>query len=698
MNSKHIIYSILTAFVIVGLYQIFAVGKYNYPEFRLKAGQVSEAEVLAPFDFPIMKPSTELSAAREKALSILRKPYDISEEAMFEAMSMLDGIFAVLFANNNTDDLQVVVAELQRAGYTLSPEALSFSSNTRQQDRVYEELRANVTAIYRQGIYELPAPDSVLIVRTDNMKMENVSRFLSPDEAVKLLIAKTPEAKTFLEELAPQLIKPNLTINEERLNELSQRSIGMVPESEGVVLQNEVIVRKNARVSPDDIRKLDSLQEAYRSRNVSKSPMQEMLLTFGLLLFIFIAVSLANHYFGVQSKEDKIMVADFLPLNLGFVVLVLFATISNHVLGYNNLVIPFAMMAIAATILVSFEYGVLYSICSLLVISPFLNWETYTPVVLILSTLMCLILIRRQNAYHEYLMIWIYLTLSTMMVIVSISLYKSDPLISVLRSLGFGLVSASISISGIMLIVPYYERKWNRATKQTLLELLDFNHPLLKKLATEAVGTYHHSLIVGNLCERAAEAIGANPLLARVGSYYHDIGKIINTEIFTENNEDSSDIHDDMKPAESARLIRNHVTEGIALARKYKIPQPVIDIIMQHHGDSYIRYFLDKASKDDPDTMKSNYQYPGPRPQSKEAALVMIADIVESTTKAKNIANEADIAKIIDDTINRLLANKQLDEAPLTIKDLKIVKESFLPVLESIYRKRLDYPEPPKNV
>lgn len=684
--------------MIVGLYQIFAVGKYNYPEFRLKAGQVSEAEVLAPFDFPIMKPSTELSAAREKALSILRKPYDISEEAMFEAMSMLDGIFAVLFANNNTDDLQVVVAELQRAGYTLSPEALSFSSNTRQQDRVYEELRANVTAIYRQGIYELPAPDSVLIVRTDNMKMENVSRFLSPDEAVKLLIAKTPEAKTFLEELAPQLIKPNLTINEERLNELSQRSIGMVPESEGVVLQNEVIVRKNARVSPDDIRKLDSLQEAYRSRNVSKSPMQEMLLTFGLLLFIFIAVSLANHYFGVQSKEDKIMVADFLPLNLGFVVLVLFATISNHVLGYNNLVIPFAMMAIAATILVSFEYGVLYSICSLLVISPFLNWETYTPVVLILSTLMCLILIRRQNAYHEYLMIWIYLTLSTMMVIVSISLYKSDPLISVLRSLGFGLVSASISISGIMLIVPYYERKWNRATKQTLLELLDFNHPLLKKLATEAVGTYHHSLIVGNLCERAAEAIGANPLLARVGSYYHDIGKIINTEIFTENNEDSSDIHDDMKPAESARLIRNHVTEGIALARKYKIPQPVIDIIMQHHGDSYIRYFLDKASKDDPDTMKSNYQYPGPRPQSKEAALVMIADIVESTTKAKNIANEADIAKIIDDTINRLLANKQLDEAPLTIKDLKIVKESFLPVLESIYRKRLDYPEPPKNV
>jgi len=234
---------------------------------------------------------------------------------------------------------------------------------------------------------------------------------------------------------------------------------------------------------------------------------------------------------------------------------------------------------------------------------------------------------------------------------------------------------------------------WNRATKQTLLELLDFNHPLLKKLATSAVGTYHHSLIVGNLTERAAEAIGANPLLARVGSYYHDIGKTINTEIFTENNDESSEIHDKITPDKSAALIKNHVLEGTSLAKKYKIPQPVIDIIVQHHGTTKIRYFWDQAEKMNLTANPDSYQYPGPKPQSKEAALVMIADIVESTTKAKTIGSEEDIVKIIDDTISRLITDGQFDEAPITMKDLSVIKDAMLPVLGSIYRKRLDYPE-----
>jgi putative nucleotidyltransferase with HDIG domain len=314
-------------------------------------------------------------------------------------------------------------------------------------------------------------------------------------------------------------------------------------------------------------------------------------------------------------------------------------------------------------------------------------------VIFALSVIITIILIQKQKAHHEYLSIWFYMLMSSTLVSMAISICKSDPINVVFRNIGFGMISGSVSIMGIIMIVPYYEKKWNRATKQTLLELLDFNHPLLKKLATSAVGTYHHSLIVGNLAERAAEAIGANPLLARVGSYYHDIGKIINTEIFTENNAESSEIHDEMSPDKSASLIKNHVLEGISLAKKYKIPQPVIDVIMQHHGNSIIRYFYDRAEKMNLPAEQQDYQYPGPRPQSKEAALVMIADIVESTTKAKTISTEQDIEKIIDDTISRLIREGQFDEAPITMKDLSTIKSSMLPVLGSIYRKRLDYPE-----
>lgn len=693
MNSKYVMFSILTAMVITGIYQIFAVGRFNYPEFKLKSGQIAETEILAPFDFPVLKPESELNAERDKVIAELNKPYTRSDELLFDALSACDAIFSILADTERFDSAEAMSSELKKAGWTVNPDVINFAYKTQSRDKVYNNLRDLLGNLYRRGIIKSEDSDSLLINNNGNLIMMSSAEFLTVDNAIEEIRSSLPNAERFAEQIAPQLVKANLVIDEEKLNELSERSLGAIPPSEGIVLQNEVIVRKNTRISPDEIRKLESLREAYKSREMRKSPLQELLLISGLLLFVFIVISLANHYFGVQSKEERIPVADFLPLNLGFIVLVLLATINNHVLGYSNVLIPFAMVAICATILVSFEYGLLYSVCSLLVVSPFLNWETFTPVVLLLSTIITLVLIRRQNAYHEYTQIGLYLAVATILSIISIGIYKNDPLMTTVRTIGIGLISVIISMGGVMLIVPFYERKWNRATKQTLLELLDFNHPLLKRLATEAVGTYHHSLIVGNLTERAAEAIGANPLLARVGSYYHDIGKVINTDIFTENNDESSEIHNGLPNSESAKLIKNHVIEGIELANKYKIPQPVIDIIMQHHGNSIVRYFYDKAIKNNLVPNIVDYQYPGPKPQTKEAVLVMLADIVESTTKSKQVVNEDDIRKIIDDTINKLIREGQFDEAPITMKDLTMVKESMLPVLESIYRKRLDYPE-----
>ena len=697
MNSKYILYCIVTALIIVGIYQIVAVGRVNYPEYNLKEGQVSEVEIIAPFDFPVLKSPQELAAEKEQVLSQVDKPYEISEEPLFEAISNLDNIYAVLCSIEPTDDWEKIASDLKRAGYSFSPEALEFTLRSSLRDRIYESLRRELGTLYNQGIYESLEEDSILIWQNDNPEKRALSDFLPREKAKEILIDKFPEAKTFVSEFTEQYLKPNLLVNEEKLNELNQSSLQTVQPSEGMVLKNEVIVRKNSRVTEEEVRKLESLQEAYKRQKIRKSPLQEMFLSLGLLMFIFVVIFLANHYYGVQSKEEKIPVADFLPVNLGFIVLVILTVLSNFVLSGSNLIIPFAMIAIAGAILVNFEFGLLYSVCNILVISPFLNWETFTPVIMLLSTIICLLILRRQKVWHEYLMIWLYLLISLLVVIICLGIYKRDSIITIMRSIGYAFISASLSITGILLIVPYYEKKWNRATKQTLLELLDFNHPLLKRLATEAVGTYHHSLVVGNLAEHAAEAIGANPLLARVGSYYHDIGKIINPEIFTENNEDSSEIHSQIEPNESAQLIRNHVTEGITLAKKYKIPQPVIDIIMQHHGDMIIRYFYEKANKEGKELDANAYRYPGPRPQTKEAALVMLADIVESTTKAKEIESETDIAKIIDDTITYLLKEKQFDEAPISMKDLKIVKQSFIPVLESIYRKRLDYPEAQKD-
>lgn len=695
MKSKHIYYSIITAFIIVGLYHIFAVGRFNYPEFRLKAGQVSDIDVIAPFSFPVLKSDSQLSQEKEDTLAGINKPFRISEDQLFEAKSKLDELFIAALDPKSAGNLATLKAAVVAAGFDLQDTALLPLLNQSGAEVLYESLGNKLQSLYRQGIFENIEGDSIQVVRENGLQEVEKNQFLSLEQAREQLEQAfiDSEFAPLVKELSPLLIKRNLVLDETKLTEISTDVSRSIPNTLGIVQQNEIIVRKNARISETDINKINSLQAAYKNRDIAKSSIQTLLLALGLLLFYLVIILSANSYFFYGLHKNPNQVNDTLPLNSGFVIVVLLALLNNYILGYNNILIPFALTVISATILIGAEFSIFYGICSLLVVSPFINWETYTPIIMILYTMITILLIVRYNAYHEYLNIWFYLILSSAVVNLSLGVYKNDPLLTILSNIGYCVISATISVIGLLLIVPHYEKKWQRATKQTLLELLDFDHPLLKRLATEAVGTYHHSLIVGNLSERAAEAIGANPLLARVGSYYHDIGKIVNTDIFTENNEDSTQIHEGIQPDESAKLIKGHVLEGIELARHYKIPKPVIDIIMQHHGTSHIRYFLEQAKKNHESLDLQPFTYPGPKPQSKEAVLVMLADIIESTTKAKTINSEADIVSIIDQTIERLIRDKQFDEAPITMKELAIAKATMLPVLESIYRKRLDYPD-----
>jgi putative nucleotidyltransferase with HDIG domain len=683
----------------VALYQLFAVGRFNHPEFRVSAGQVADFELIAPFDFPIQKTEAQLQQERSQALALVEKPYALDPNILFEAHSSIDNLFELLFDADLSLGAASLVKSAEKAGYKLGEEAVSNLGNADRVEASYRILKEEIGKIYRQGIYDRSPGDSLVFAEGSELRKVRIVRFVELEQARKQVTAKVtdPLAAALLRDNLALWVKPNLQISQEHLKDLSQAAINAISTRSGEVLQNEVIIRKNSRITDEDLVKISSLAEAYREREISKTPLQQMFLSLGLLLYILCVILISNRYFLIWEEHNGVSETNMLTLNLGYLLLVGLAILNNYVLGFNNSIIPFAMVTMSVAVLVGFDYAVLFGICGSLILSPFINWEIYTPAILLISTLLAMVLLRRHNQFHEYFQVWLYLFISSAAVNVALSLYKNDQLLTGFRNIGYSVISNTVSVVGMAAIVTYFERKWNRATKQTLLELLDFNHPLLKKLATKAVGTYHHSLIVGNLSERAAEAIGANPLLARVGSYYHDIGKVINTEIFTENNEDSSDIHEQFSPLESASMIRNHVHEGVVLANKYHIPQAVVDIIVQHHGKGKIKFFLDQAQNAPGEVDPADYQYPGPRPQSKEAVLVMLADIVESTTKAKTINSEDDIVKIIDDTIERMISEGQLDEAPITIRELNLAKHSMIPVLESIYRKRLDYPEDRKS-
>jgi cyclic-di-AMP phosphodiesterase PgpH len=258
----------------------------------------------------------------------------------------------------------------------------------------------------------------------------------------------------------------------------------------------------------------------------------------------------------------------------------------------------------------------------------------------------------------------------------------------------FAVFSGVIVSSLVSLLLPVIEYVFKVTTDISLLELLDLNQQLMKNLMITAPGTYHHSVIVGNLVEAAAEAVGANPLLARVSSYYHDVGKIKMPDYFVENQSGAPSRHDKLTPHMSSMLIISHVKEGVEMAKQYKLPEAVIDVIRQHHGTSLITYFYSKAKELTQENVptEEDYKYPGPKPQTRVAALVMMADAVEAASRVLTDPTPARISALVDKIINHIFLDGQLDECELTFKDITEIKKRFTYILTGIFHKRIDYP------
>ncbi len=258
---------------------------------------------------------------------------------------------------------------------------------------------------------------------------------------------------------------------------------------------------------------------------------------------------------------------------------------------------------------------------------------------------------------------------------------------------GGGLLSAVLAVG----LLPLLESMFNLVTPQMLLELSTPTQPLLRQLQTEAPGTYHHSILVANLAEAAADQVGANALLCRVGSYYHDIGKTRRPIFFKENQMDQPNPHEGMEPQVSAAILAAHVRDGLAMAEKYKLPVPIRDLIAQHHGDSFMAFFYHKALTEAEKTGKEvdprDYSYDGPKPQTKEAAILMMADGVEAAARTlKDRSGEA-IARFVHEMVHGKLDAGQLDEAPLTLRDLDQIEKAFVKTLTGIYHERIEYPK-----
>lgn len=257
----------------------------------------------------------------------------------------------------------------------------------------------------------------------------------------------------------------------------------------------------------------------------------------------------------------------------------------------------------------------------------------------------------------------------------------------------YAAASGILVSSVVSLLLPVIELSFKVTTDITLLELLDLNQPVMKNLMITAPGTYHHSIITGNLVESVAEEIGVNPLLARVTAYYHDIGKIRMPEYFVENQQGTLSKHDRLSPHMSSIILTSHVKDGVEIAREYNLPEPVIDVIQQHHGTCLMTYFYQKArDAGNGEPAEDDYRYHGPKPQSRVTALVMLADAVEAASRVLKEPTPARIESLVDRIVNHIFIDGQLEECELTLKDISKIKKKFTYILTGIMHRRIEYP------
>jgi putative nucleotidyltransferase with HDIG domain len=281
-----------------------------------------------------------------------------------------------------------------------------------------------------------------------------------------------------------------------------------------------------------------------------------------------------------------------------------------------------------------------------------------------------------------------------------IGVAQQTPAETLLWQMAAGLVTGLLTGIAVVGLLPVLEALFKRTTDITLLELTDFNHPLLRRMQLEAPGTYHHSLVVAQLSENASNAIGANPLLARACALFHDIGKSANPAYFTENQRDGGNPHNEKDPAVSASIIRQHVNDGVELAARHHLPRAVMDVIRQHHGTTLVKFFYDRAlalsqspfpGVEPPPVPDAPFRYEGPKPQFKESAVVSLADGVEAVTRSVRTITAEKLGALIDRLIAERVSDGQLDEAPLTFEDLAKIKNSFTFTLLNMLHSRVAY-------
>ncbi len=459
------------------------------------------------------------------------------------------------------------------------------------------------------------------------------------------------------------------------------------------VEKNELIIEKGKRINARNIAQMVQLRRIFR-------PGITPMFCLGVIFLFIILGTLASFYLILNNMRKVLEQTKNIAIILLNLLLMIF--IADFIMHspQPTYFIPMASIGMIIALLVGFNIGFLSIIMMSFLISLLVGGGIEVMFVLFAGSVTGMFFVKGARRRSQLLLAGLFGGIAKFCAMICIGLINSLGLDFFIED-GIWCISSGI-LSGfiVTVLLPVFEHFFKVPTNISLLELSDLNHPLLKKLAIEAPGTYHHSIMVGNLAEAACDSINANSLKARVGAYYHDIGKIAKAEYFSENEMGSGSKHQKLSPSMSALIISKHVKDGVEIAKKYKFNQAIIDFICQHHGDSLISFFYQKAlesSKNETEIKEENFRYPGPRPQTKETAIVLLADSVEASSRTLEEPTPASIRNLVKKIVNNKFIDAQLDECDLTLKDMHNIADSFVRVLMGVFHTRLEYPDDKKK-
>ncbi|WP_415318968.1 HD family phosphohydrolase [Clostridium perfringens] len=484
------------------------------------------------------------------------------------------------------------------------------------------------------------------------------------------------------------VVEPNFFYDKEKTDELIKETLKQVPPV--MIKKNQIVVSEGEPVTAHQLELLGTLGLLSDSASGIY-----IYIALGILVIIVMYlqyVYIHKYYPNINKEFSKIVMISI--LNVFPVILArLFGMMSNYI-------IPLACMPMLITLLLNYKISLVFSMLNVILIGGAVGFNPNIIILAILNVVLGGTLLRKMQQRNDILYSSITVAVLSSILTFSVGTLTTNNFMEILADSTFA--AAGAVLSGILTIgvLPFFESTFDIVTNAKLLELSNPNNPLLKKLLMEAPGTYHHSILVANLAELAAEQVGGNPLLARIGAYYHDVGKTKRPYFFRENQFGKKNPHDRLKPEVSSKIIISHVKDGSELAKEYNLPKTIHDFIVTHHGETLVKYFYltVKNNSENPDEVKEeDFKYPGPKPMSKEQGIVMLADSTEAAVRSINEPTEEKIEKMVNNIIDDKLATGQLDNCDLTLRDISKIKKCFLKALNGIHHERIEYPDDNKK-